>query len=57
VPDVCCSISVNAVGLPAVVAFENAVTQYKAACHPICPAIACKVVPSNTCDGTTSECR
>jgi hypothetical protein len=44
--DVCCPISTTAT---AVSEFENLVAQYKAQCHPACPAIPCPMVPSNAC--------
>ncbi len=46
VQGVCCPFSVT--GTPPS-GFDALVAQYKAECHPACPAIACQMEPSNKC--------
>ena len=49
VQGVCCPFSVTG---HAPAGFDALVAQYKATCHPLCPAIACLPAPSNTCKST-----
>jgi hypothetical protein len=46
VQGVCCPFSVTG---HAPAGFDALVAEYKAACHPLCPAIPCPIAPSKTC--------
>lgn len=51
----CCQVSVNSADAPATKAFEAALANYKALCHPVCPAALCPRAPSNMC-GASGYC-
>jgi hypothetical protein len=51
----CCQVSVNSADAPATKAFEAALANYKALCHPVCPAGLCPRAPSDMC-GASGTC-
>jgi hypothetical protein len=55
--DFCCPLTVDSQSSAAVVAFENAYNDARAAgCSVPCPGIPCQPAPSMMCDQQTSLC-
>jgi len=58
VDDLCCPLTVDTQASTGVVAFEDAVMQYRAdGCMSACPGIPCPIAPSDKCNPSTALCQ